>query len=365
MRDSSTVTISRIASFPVVIDEGTSNAVTIINHWNQLRLSEFFPNYSPMYDQMKLDRVYMKVTGSQAGTAVTANISPSVVTAFDRNGLSPGQVLSSQTVSTYSSAKLRQWSNGAAFTMVQQFSPSTMMEKSQYIPTDSLEDPTTVASSTNPCYNVSDATLPFRPLSFIAVDMGSNMTAQQTFAFTIEFEYVVTFRGMRKPSLNAATYSGIYYLSRFVYLDIGMGFGNSIYYLEDVSSSTPRYSNWLYVSSATTVSISPSQDLVAFIPGYFGTDVWALQHVGLQGSRTSESVSLPAGSYYQIVSGNAGTGYDDACVYYDGVFFAGFGVSASAATTVGAVPIPVLIDDLEDPVSDEVASSSGSSSRRR
>lgn len=196
------MTISRIATTQVTIADGTQSNAVPINHWDSLRQSTYFANYSPMYDQMKLDKIRIKVTGSQAGSAVTANWSPAVVLAFDRNGLTTGQQLTSQSVSTYSSAQLKQWSTGNAFVMYQTIYPNTIMEKGQYIPTDSLQDPSTVSDTSNPCYNYADSSLPFKPITLLAVDMGANLSSENTLAFTIEYEYTVTFRGMRKPTLS-------------------------------------------------------------------------------------------------------------------------------------------------------------------
>ena len=201
-RDSCTVTISRIGTISVQVGSGVTNGSGVISHWNELRQSAFFPNYAPMYDQMKIDKIRVKVTGSRAGSAQTTNISPAVVLAFDRNGLSPAQQLSTATISTYSSAQLKQWSSGNAFTMWQTIYPSTIMEKGQYIPTESLVDPTDDTSSENPCTYLSDPQMPFKPITLIGVDLGVAPGADNTFAFTIEYEYTVTFRGMRKPSLS-------------------------------------------------------------------------------------------------------------------------------------------------------------------
>lgn len=225
-RDAATVTISRIASVAISIPAAGSTPstappgqgtipdtywnVATINHWNQLRQSTYFNNYAPMYDQMKIDKIRMKVTGSQAGTSVTANISPAVVLAFDRNGLDESQIatatsypLSTALISTYSSAQMKQWSTGNAFSMYQTIYPSTIMEKGQYVPTNSLEAPSTETEGTNPCALLSDATLPFKPVSLLGVSLGgTNVDAVNTFSFTIEYEYTVTFRGMRKPSLS-------------------------------------------------------------------------------------------------------------------------------------------------------------------
>nr|WDW25909.1 MAG: putative capsid protein [Canine stool-associated circular virus] len=210
-RDNATVVINRIASFPITVTGSSSGSgsttvysgSTTINHWNQLRLSQYFPNYSPMYDQVKIDKIRVKITGSQAGSAVTSNISPAIIAAFDRNGLDVAQNLTSAAISTYSSAQLKQWSTGNSFVMYQTIYPSSIMEKGQYIPTNSLQDPTSVTATTNPCVNQSDPTLPFKPITLLAVDMGGvTAAADQVFSFTVELEYTVTFRGMRKPTLG-------------------------------------------------------------------------------------------------------------------------------------------------------------------
>ena len=145
------MTISRIAAVSVQVTSGNTNGATVISHWNELRQSAFFPNYAPMYDQMKIEKIRVKVTGSRAGSAQTSNVSPAVVLAFDRNGLSPSQQVTSATISTYSSAQLKQWSSGNAFTMWQTIFPSTIMEKGQYIPTESLVNPSDDSTSENPC----------------------------------------------------------------------------------------------------------------------------------------------------------------------------------------------------------------------
>ena len=199
------MTISRIASIPLVIAQGTNSQATAINLWNQLRLSTYYNNYAPMYDQMKIDKVRLKITGNQSGS-VTANLAPAVVLAFDRNGLNEGQQVSVSAISTYSSAQLKQWSTGNAFAMYQTIYPSTIMEKGQYIPTASLESPSDNTESSNPCVNTSDSTLPFKPITLIGVDLGLAATGgAQTFAFTVEYEFTVTFRGMRKPSLSSSS----------------------------------------------------------------------------------------------------------------------------------------------------------------
>lgn len=155
---------------------------------------------------MKLDRIKVKLTGSQAGTATTANISPTVVLAFDRNGLSTGQTPTPELIATYSSSQVKQWSQGNAFVMYQTIYPSTIMEKGMYIATDSLLDPTSEGTDDvpeNPCNLYCSPQLPFKPITLIGLSTQAiDSSAAQTFSFNVELSYTVTFRGMRKPKLT-------------------------------------------------------------------------------------------------------------------------------------------------------------------
>lgn len=288
-RDACTVTISRIASEQVVISQGANNGVIAINHWNSLRLSTYFSNYAPMYDQMKIDKIRMKLTGNANGSAVTALLSPAVVLAFDRNGLSPGQQATTQAISTYSSAQLKQWSVGNAFSMYQTIYPSTIMEKGQYIPTDTLRDPTQDTSADNPCVNLASSTLPFKPISLLGVDWGSEAPSQQTFAFTVEYEYTVTFRGMRKPSLGS-----------------GQGGGTSPGDLRPLSVTLE--SNGLYNYRPEDFDGYNTVSAVVDVPSVFPSpDVTLLTHIYEdQGTLPSAALEIPADGWLHRES-TAGT----------------------------------------------------------
>lgn len=209
-RDAATVTISRFTTLSVPVLNGATGGTAFIQHWDSLRNSTYFSNYSGMYDQIKIDKIRVKLNGTNAG-ATTDAISPTVVIAFDRNGLDSSQLAADGTslttgvngIATYSSAQTKQWSNGNSFVMYQTIYPSTIMEKGQYIPTDSL---TTTVSSANPAYAITDSTMPFKPVTLVGVSTnGITTLANATYIFSAEIEYTVTFRGMRKPSLSSSS----------------------------------------------------------------------------------------------------------------------------------------------------------------
>ena len=323
-RDTATVTINRIHTERIVILQNDSNSYVAINHWDSLRQSQYYPNYAPMYDQMKIDKIRVKITGNQAGTAQTSNVSPAVVCAFDRNGLSAGQVLSSTAISTYSSAQLKQWSSGNAFAMYQNIYPSSIMEKGMYIPTESLQDPQDVAITTNPCTLESDPTLPFKPVTFISVDLGFDAPANQTFAFTVEYEYTVTFRGMRKPSLASSaapldlsitangqySYADAYYNP--VTIDVNVGSyhydrfvllaWNGLASANMVPNVTVLASDFIQADTPVTVQVEYGHYLIARSNNNYSIAGKAAKqysiYIVLPNQTTQPSYAITAGTYY-------------------------------------------------------------------
>lgn len=212
-RDSTTVTINRIASVNVQIESGNTAGSAYIQHWDSLFNSQFYSNYSSMYDQMKIDRIRVKLVGNSATTNTSSQFfSPTVILAFDRNGIDTTQAqngLAPELVSTYSSAQLKNWSTGNAFSMYQTIYPSTMQEKSQYVSTNLLAPSNDGSTSTYPRDIYTNPACPFKPITLLSVVLnGLTVEATQTFGFTAEIEYTVTFRGMRKPSIYYIPSSG-------------------------------------------------------------------------------------------------------------------------------------------------------------
>lgn len=197
----------------------------VLNVFDALLHSEFFNNYAPMYDQVKLDKVKAKFTAlSWAGNQNNNNYT--VYTAFDRNGLDEGQInvnnnktLISSNITddiiTYSSALSKNLNGGSPFEIIRYISPSSIQEKSQYIATDSLRtwyqvyDSNNVqysneanheniknVDSKNPCYLEKNESIPFKPTYMIGCQgvFGNNGVC----IFNVELDICVTFRGLRK-----------------------------------------------------------------------------------------------------------------------------------------------------------------------
>lgn len=207
-RDVATVTINHIDAISMDFVE-KSNMVSVgISLWEEFRQSKYYANYSNMFDQVCINKIRVKVTGQNSINVAGQIYSPTMIMAFDRNGLDPSsgtKIPSAEEISTYSSAQVKQWSAGSAFSMYQTIYPATMAEKGQYIPIGNILDPKVVTDSYNPCNPISNVGIPFKPIVFIAGALPVFLESPYTAHLMIEFEFVVTFRGMRKPSVVPTT----------------------------------------------------------------------------------------------------------------------------------------------------------------
>lgn len=161
---------NKTVNIPTSITDNTKFATRTIgcyalNIYDLLRKSAFFQNYSGMFDEFKINNVTVKLTpssylisGGQRYTAIT------VFTAWDRSGLEESQVfwnlsntLVTSTaigqsadadglyvtlgneVTTYSSAQSRSLNPNTNTSITRKIYPSALLEKSQYLSTDSLK----------------------------------------------------------------------------------------------------------------------------------------------------------------------------------------------------------------------------------
>lgn len=205
----------------------SANRVGALNVFDALLHSEFYNNYAPMYDQLKLDKVKAKFTALQWPNRNGNNNNITVYTAFDRNGLDTGQIVNvdninivtniGQDVITYSSALSKNLNSGAPFEIIRYINPSTVQEKSQYISTDSLRpwydrydidnrqyineangDNIVNVDPKNPCYLEKYEGIPFKPTYLVGVEGYGLNEGGGVCVFNVELDICCTFRGLRK-----------------------------------------------------------------------------------------------------------------------------------------------------------------------
>lgn len=206
-KDSTTVTINAVERHTIDLAPGNNAGFKTLPVWLVLKDSQFYANYAPMYDQVKLVGVRAKINGAVQGTNVNAYLTPTVATAWDRNGLS--QSLNVEQVYTYSSLITKAWSLGNSFVTTRSIYPSTMAEKSQYVATQSINNDATDVN--NPCNPTQVQAIPFKPTLIVSISLPTGgLTTPQSFVWNIEFDITVKFRGLRKglqpiPELPAGT----------------------------------------------------------------------------------------------------------------------------------------------------------------
>ena len=147
------------------------NGVGVLNIWDLIRKSTFYQSYAAMYDQVKLDRIRVKLTPAAFLAPSGANYSAyTVVTAWDRTGLSEEQLtwntntwgqengpgdskiggagveqyglyctMNADDVSTYSSAVTKPVTSGSNASIVRTLYPRTTAEKSYYCNTADID----------------------------------------------------------------------------------------------------------------------------------------------------------------------------------------------------------------------------------
>uniref|UniRef100_A0AAU8H5X3 Cap n=1 Tax=CRESS DNA virus TaxID=3138951 RepID=A0AAU8H5X3_9VIRU len=200
-RDSTNVVINRIVPLSIIFPERQRIGGASLNIWLELTKSDFYTNYAQMYDQVKLNGVRAKINGSIQGTNTNSYLTPTITTAWDRNGLS-ATTPSSEDISTYSSAISKPWSLGNAFSQTRSIYPQTMQEKSEYIATQTMTTAANVqASPTSPTqWNA----LTWKPqlLLQVALPTGAGLGGQ-TMSFNIELDISIKLRGLRKGAATS------------------------------------------------------------------------------------------------------------------------------------------------------------------
>lgn len=227
--DSASTVLNRVRNVTLTIPAGAgANAwcAVALHHWSELALCDFYKNIAGMYDQIKLNFVRVNITGAtnNLGASVLSNpySCPQVVLALDRNGLNseadydlttnPGEInltpdVASR-VSTYSSSRLYSWSSGNSFRVFHSIFPSSMQEKSMFVSTsDVVSLSSTADRDTDLSLPFATPTYPWKPQTLIAVrtpvvnSSGEGSSIPTTFTFTVEMNFSVTFRGLRKSPI--------------------------------------------------------------------------------------------------------------------------------------------------------------------
>lgn len=242
-RDSTTVVVNTNYSFDcgqtmsqIFMDRGNDGwfdtGCCAINIYDMLRKSEYFAEFSSLYDQFKVDNIRAKIIATNWATSrdesstekineIIKSRSYVIVTAWDRSGVSESDIVKDakwddndvtnkkfyvsigKKIDTYSSAKTKHLGPGNAYEIVRQLYPENAYERSAYISTALMKgqqirtntnffayncfykrsvpqdvDPNGYVyeaydfKTSNPCNLISDPAVPFKPTLLVDVISG-------------------------------------------------------------------------------------------------------------------------------------------------------------------------------------------------
>lgn len=232
---------SSVYGFIAIAPSAPSGETTVVNYggttalgvYQNLIASNYFKTLANMYDQVRLDGCRVKITPTQ-NVLATGSSQSVFVSAWDRNGITnPQNVPSYSEVASYSSA-MQKAVNMAASTWnaVRGIYATSIAEKGFFIPTSSVYDvfgapgdAEKAGTGLNISYGQS-LVAPWNPILLLGLmtfsapaatsgtapnETVNTIANTQTFNFLAEFEWRLTFRGLRfdvasnaAPIINAS-----------------------------------------------------------------------------------------------------------------------------------------------------------------
>lgn len=213
-KDSLTLTLKYSDSFTVTSDNTNQPPGYSQNIYNALRNSPMYGAFASMYDQVKLNSCTVHVTQKASNASIQTPASPlQIVTAWDRSGIEYSPTDNALQPNTYyntaqrSSAFSKAALYGSSYRTTRTLYPSTIEEKGQYISTARLAQATPAPDETDEEYPYTlreSGSYKFKPTFLLACLTQTTAAATTQIAqFDIDFEIVVTFRGLRKIAVQA------------------------------------------------------------------------------------------------------------------------------------------------------------------
>lgn len=212
-KDSLTLTLKYSDAFTVTSDNTNQPPGYTQNIYNALRRSPMYGAFASMYDQVKLNSCTVHVTQKYANASIQTPAAPlQIVTAWDRSGIEYSPTDEELQPNTYyntaqrSSAFSKSALYGSSYKTTRTLYPSSIEEKGQYISTARLANADPAPEETDEGYPYTlreSGSYKFKP-TFLLACLTQTTAAQnvQIAQFDIDYEIVVTFRGLRKIAVQ-------------------------------------------------------------------------------------------------------------------------------------------------------------------
>lgn len=210
-KDSLTLTLKYSAEEKITSTGTVTPPAFRQNIYNAVRKSPMYAAFASMYDQFKINSATVHVTQKAANPTVQTPAAPlQIVTAWDRSGVeyNPAGEGSLRTetyteVAQRSSAFSRSSLYGTTYKTTRTLYPSTIEEKGQYVSTAKLALREEAALDNEdvdvPFSLIESGSYKFKPTFLLAVQtVAAAPNETDVASFDIDYEIVLTFRGLRK-----------------------------------------------------------------------------------------------------------------------------------------------------------------------
>lgn len=195
------LTITDVQPIILTIPAGSRSGSAILNLWDALARSQYYQNFRGMFDAVHFEHANIVLTGQGQVILSSASSSPTIVTAFDRNGIEPAGAVPPpyEVIGAYENARIRQWSVGATLHTDLYIRAMSSEETDMWLPL-SLLRPAVGASDTpdNPCNAYSSTLVPFKPTLLIGATVPLTVPAPQTLHFSCQITFGLVFKDPRK-----------------------------------------------------------------------------------------------------------------------------------------------------------------------
>lgn len=188
MRDQARFVIRYRATTSPAITSPATNVSVAMRMFELLAQNPQYNAFSGMFDQVKINAIRVRLVPTYQ-VASDATIRPTLVYAWDRNGLSGTDTPIFDRICQYGSAQVRTVGLAQSNTISTAIYASDLAERTTYVSTLSIGNIGAGIETSN--------TVPFNPVLLLGISLPQAPPATFTYGYNIEAAFDLTFRGVR------------------------------------------------------------------------------------------------------------------------------------------------------------------------
>lgn len=190
MRDQARFVIRYRATTDPAISPSATNVSVAMNMFQLLAQNPQYSAFAGMFDQVKINAIRVRLVPTYQ-VASDATIRPTLVYAWDRNGLGATTPPIFDRICQYGSAQIRTVGLAQSNVITTAIYASDLAERTTYVSTLAIQ---AIAGLTETSGNNS---VPFNPVLLLGISLPKQPPATYTYGYNIEAAFDLTFRGVR------------------------------------------------------------------------------------------------------------------------------------------------------------------------